>query len=103
MSKESVKDLELSYWPYCPECKTPFIFDRDEPFAHCRCGTTEWGNPRPAAYVRNPNELLLQEFYGVRTLTELVESMSYHIDKLQKLVLASYLREQPIRTNVREG
>lgn len=45
---------ELNYWPYCGECHQPFAFDIDAPLAYCKCGTTEWGNPRPAAYVRNP-------------------------------------------------
>lgn len=31
-------------WPKCSKCKQPFIFEENEPFAHCDCGTTEWGN-----------------------------------------------------------
>ena len=34
-------------WPKCNDCKQPFIFDEEEPFAHCNCGTTEWGEIRP--------------------------------------------------------
>lgn len=45
---------KMSYWPYCPVCKTPFRFDFDEPFAYCECGATEWGDPRPASYVKEP-------------------------------------------------
>ena len=41
----------LTYWPYCTKCKSPFQFDADEPFAYCFCGTTEWGDPRPASWV----------------------------------------------------
>ena len=41
----------LTYWPYCTKCKSPFQFDADEPFAYCSCGTTEWGDPRPASWV----------------------------------------------------
>lgn len=48
---------ELSYWPYCEVCKTPYRFDSDEPFANCNCGTTEWGSPRPAEYVLNPGKI----------------------------------------------
>lgn len=45
---------ELSYWPYCAHCKSPFSFEPHAPFAYCKCGTTEWGNPRPASYVQQP-------------------------------------------------
>lgn len=31
-------------YPYCDTCQRPFEFERDEPFAYCGCGTTEWGN-----------------------------------------------------------
>ena len=41
----------LTYWPYCTKCKSPFQFDAGEPFAYCSCGTTEWGDPRPASWV----------------------------------------------------
>ena len=41
----------LTFWPYCTKCKSPFQFDADEPFAYCSCGTTEWGDPRPASWV----------------------------------------------------
>ncbi|MEJ8837795.1 hypothetical protein [Ramlibacter sp. AN1133] len=44
----------LAYWPYCASCHQPFEFDAHEPFAHCRCGTTEWGDPRPAAWIPKP-------------------------------------------------
>jgi len=27
---------------YCPDCKTIYQVEYDEPFAHCECGTTEW-------------------------------------------------------------
>jgi len=41
----------LDYWPCCTVCRSPFDFDPDEPFAYCKCGTTEWGNPRPAPHL----------------------------------------------------
>lgn len=44
----------LDFWPYCSECHQPFEFSPDEPFAHCKCGTTEWGDPRPAKWVVDP-------------------------------------------------
>jgi hypothetical protein len=31
-------------WPKCKDCGDRFIFQGDEPFAYCSCGTTEWGN-----------------------------------------------------------
>ena len=34
-------------WPKCDECKQPFIFEEEEPFAYCNCGTSEWGEDRP--------------------------------------------------------
>lgn len=46
--------MSLHYWPYCATCKQPFDFDPEEPFAYCKCGTTEWGDPRPAAWVQKP-------------------------------------------------
>ena len=46
----------LTYWPYCTKCKSPFQFDAEEPFAYCSCGTTEWGDPRPASWV-SPEEV----------------------------------------------
>jgi ribonucleoside-diphosphate reductase alpha chain len=44
----------IPYWPYCEHCKQPFAFEKEEPFAYCECGTTEWGDPRPASYVERP-------------------------------------------------
>jgi len=29
--------------PICKKCGKEFIFDQEEPFAYCDCGTTEWG------------------------------------------------------------
>ena len=49
-----VREKEIPYWPYCTTCHEPFNFEPDAPFADCKCGTTEWGNPRPAPYVDNP-------------------------------------------------
>lgn len=46
----------IPYWPYCETCKQPMEFEPEEPFAYCKCGTSEWGDPRPAEYVRNPRE-----------------------------------------------
>ena len=45
---------KLTYWPHCDKCKSPFHFDLEGPFADCKCGTTEWGDPRPASWVRPP-------------------------------------------------
>jgi hypothetical protein len=45
----------IYYWPYCPDCKQPYSFDPEEPFAFCDCGTSEWGNPRPAEWIPDPN------------------------------------------------
>ena len=47
----------ISYWPYCHICKTPMDFEKDEPFAYCGCGTTEWGDPRPASWVQKPTKV----------------------------------------------
>ncbi len=44
----------IPYWQYCEKCEKPFDFDKEEPFAYCGCGTTEWGYPRPAPYVKDP-------------------------------------------------
>lgn len=44
----------LTYWPHCHVCKSPFQFDPEGPFASCGCGTTEWGDPRPASWVKPP-------------------------------------------------
>jgi hypothetical protein len=52
---------ELHYWPYCGKCHEPFDFDKDAPFASCKCGTGEWGNPRPAAWVHDPRAPLTDE------------------------------------------
>lgn len=30
-------------YPTCDQCGDIFVFDREEPFAYCNCGTTEWG------------------------------------------------------------
>ncbi len=55
--KESGR-FALTYWPYCTKCKSPFQFDAEEPFAYCSCGTTEWGDPRPASWVCSPRQPL---------------------------------------------
>lgn len=46
----------LTFWPYCTNCQSPFQFDAEEPFAYCSCGTTEWGDPRPASWVCPPRQ-----------------------------------------------
>jgi hypothetical protein len=47
----------LHYWPYCGRCRRPFEFDKNEPFAYCGCpGAAEWGNPRPAEWVPDPQK-----------------------------------------------
>ena len=50
--------LALTFWPHCTKCKSPFHFDAEEPFAYCSCGTTEWGDPRPASWVCPPRQPL---------------------------------------------
>ena len=45
---------ETTYWPYCEVCRTHFSFHPEEPFAFCGCGITEWGSPRPAAWIPSP-------------------------------------------------
>ena len=55
--KESGR-FALTYWPYCTKCKSSFQFDANEPFAYCFCGTTEWGDPRPASWVCSPRQPL---------------------------------------------
>lgn len=50
-------EKEIPYWPYCPDCKEPMDFDKEEPLAYCACGPTEWGYPRPASWVPNPTKL----------------------------------------------
>lgn len=50
-----VQPKTIPYWPYCEECKVPYDFDEEEPFAYCNCGTSEWGYPRPAPYVKHPD------------------------------------------------
>ena len=59
----------IPYWPYCETCKQPMEFEPEEPFAYCKCGTSEWGDPRPEAYVRNPRES--DSDYAVRMVVEL--------------------------------
>ena len=51
----------LTFWPYCTECRSPFQFDAEEPFAYCSCGATEWGDPRPASWVCPPRQPLNEE------------------------------------------
>ena len=53
----------ISYWPYCHICKTPMDFEKDEPFAYCGCGTTEWGDPRPASWVQKPTKVTWKNIY----------------------------------------
>lgn len=48
---------EIPFWPYCQTCETPYDFSPDEPFASCKCGTCEWGYPRPAAFVKDPSKV----------------------------------------------
>lgn len=71
----------LPYWPYCPECQLPFAFERDEPFAHCGCGTTEWGHPRPADYVRPPPTPVLAEVGAERARQDGKWGGAAHDDK----------------------
>ena len=46
------KRIRIGEWmmedyPLCDKCGSEFIFSREEPFAWCECGSTEWGDPRP--------------------------------------------------------
>lgn len=47
----------VPYWPHCTDCKVPFEFSEEEPFAWCKCpGTIEWGHAgRPLPWVTNPH------------------------------------------------
>ena len=59
----------LSYWPHCSECRKPFEFEKDEPFASCGCaGSTEWGDPRPASWVQPPAATKAIQELGAATL-----------------------------------
>ena len=49
-------------WPYCETCHKPYSFDPEEPFAFCDCGTSEWGNPRPASWIPDPGGSVLQDW-----------------------------------------
>jgi len=40
-------NVALGTYGICAACLTPYNFEATEPFAHCECGTTEWGNDRP--------------------------------------------------------
>lgn len=63
-------DKVINFWPYCPKCREPFVFATDEPFAFCRCGTTEWGYPRPAEWIPDP-----------RKITELCKKAADHLEE----------------------
>jgi hypothetical protein len=39
--------------PICDKCGTVYIFEQDEPFAYCNCGTTEWGESCDGMKFRN--------------------------------------------------
>lgn len=66
---EEVKK-NIPYWPWCETCEQPYAFDDDAPFAHCKCGTTEWGDPRPFKWVEKPTMLAHPNLHqqGVRAL-----------------------------------
>lgn len=76
MEKKPAPEVEkiIHYWPYCQTCERPFSFDEDEPFAHCACGTTEWGYPRPAPYIRDPN----RDISNHTTLTQVIKGHKDH-------------------------
>ena len=51
-------------WPKCDTCKQPFIFEEDEPFAYCDCGTTEWGSRgRPGNWKVRQRDYLNRSTY----------------------------------------
>lgn len=58
IEKRRIRQEDLPYWPYCEECHEPIEMDPREPFGYCKCGTCEWGHPRPAKYVEDPNKYL---------------------------------------------
>lgn len=66
---------EIYHWPYCPTCKEPYEFDKQEPFAYCNCGSTEWGYPRPADFVREPMGAALERKLGlfIKHMTEVLK------------------------------
>lgn len=46
--REYERIFSMKDWPRCEQCGEEFVFEEEEPFAHCACGTTEWGHGRPA-------------------------------------------------------
>lgn len=40
-------DRAAEEYGICRACGKAYSFDENEPFAHCKCGTSEWGNSRP--------------------------------------------------------
>lgn len=79
----------LTFWPHCVECQSPFQFDAEEPFAHCSCGTTEWGDPRPASWVCPPRRPLNEEDTqlpkGASQLAEAQKERDKAIDLLETM------------------
>lgn len=47
MSREERVAAALRKYGICATCLVPYTFDDAEPYAHCACGATEWGNDRP--------------------------------------------------------
>lgn len=45
------REYALCKYGICADCLSPLVFDADEPFAYCHCGTREWGDDRPVFAV----------------------------------------------------
>jgi predicted Zn-ribbon and HTH transcriptional regulator len=50
----------------CEQCGEEYEFDDDEPFAYCKCGTTEWGNERPVSYYLSLIKNLQEEIKALK-------------------------------------
>ena len=89
--KESGR-FALTYWPYCTKCKSSFQFDANEPFAYCFCGTTEWGDPRPASWVCSPRQPLNEKVeMNDKTEQALTDAL---IDQIESAARVSFRRHQ---------
>lgn len=79
--REVRKPEPLPYWPYCEKCHAPFQFEKEEPFAFCSCpGHTEWGDPRPADWVPDPNDsVVIKNHERYLKLRNLGFSTSKHV------------------------
>jgi len=84
------------HWPYCPKCKTPWVFDDEGPFAWCECagGCGEWYD-HPETWIPIPMSLLITSIaeWGNATFSKdtvrarihgVVEHLSDEVEELRK-------------------